>query len=653
MATRSSRIISLLNNLPGRFTPREGILIAVCVLVFLGLTLDRLTSPALVWDNLGDEYVGAQWAEHLRETGRLRRDFFQGYGLHHGRIRSYLMMLPFLLLEPSYAFVKLWPVLFGLAALLAMYAFVRKVFDPATALLSLALIVVHPSFISGIRTGPRHDATTVFFFAASLYGLARWWMHGSKKSLAAGVFLASFGLGTRLWYGWYFGGLILTMLAFRKDLARKVGAAGPAERTRTIGTAAAAFLIGCLPLIWHEIRTDFASLREIFGHYGSTPGHGAFTLVERIQVTAMSFFKFLSGRWAFDNQFFGLPYLENPLYPAIFSAAFLFAGGLFLLRLTRKTARSGSASADEFFRRWMFLWTLCLGMLLVAAAFPSGKSPSLKPYFFIFYPLPQILIAVAVVHAGRRGRRKGAFVSAVAVGLLFGGEIPALAAYHHHVRAFGGFGEFAESMRDLAGWLNRRADDSTAVLVTDHGLHDNVYFWNPRLPLVRSGLPMIPLFDYQRSGFILALRNWQVDWRASAYRRKPPPPSSHDLPPIVLNPETAFFPAWEKSVEENRWSRLFIVRYARLNAGSLLFDLIASWAVQREKSFRLAARFFGADGAAMIEVFELRPFEPADPSPLKRQALNAALTPPFHYDPVAPLFGKPVAPQAAAGFENN
>jgi hypothetical protein len=572
--------------------------LAACVGLFVVLTTYRLDTPALIWDSLMDEYSASRWAQPLRDLKWPPPEFYLGSPLYHGRLTSYLMLPLFLLGGPSYALVKAWPVLFGVLTVLLTWLFARNAFGRRTALLTVMLLVIHPSFVGGIRIGNMQASYMLVFSVGSLYFLMQWWIHGRTRDLLSAFFLLGLGLATRIWFLWYAAAIFATGLVFRREVVHRLQARGNAAEA--VVDAAAAFGVGAMPVLSYEFRSNFASLKRLAeGH--AADGLGA-TLVRNLAGAWRNVSGMLSGDWISRTQFgsFG-NFPRNEAYVWIGLAAVLV-----LL---------AAQPADPFRRRARGVMAVFGFILCASLTTPASRNlleGTFFHYFFIIYPLPQILIALAATRAFSLWPRR-AILPALAVGVLFLAEIRTLAYYVHQVQTLGGRGSYSQATRDLSRWLADRSSEADAVVVANEHLMANLYFWNPSLSFL--SLSRLGWDSVYESGPRPDIVRWQAELRARGFAGSPTRAVEEK---ILLNLEQEFFPRWENELASRNSRVLYLVRYNDHHSLEWPMDLVISWGACRNRFLQLRKRFFEADGRPAYEVYVMKPHEPADPSPFRR-----------------------------------
>jgi hypothetical protein len=327
---------------------------------------------------------------------------------------SYLGSLKTVILAPFVAVFGVTPSLMrlvgiamGLLALAATYLFGRRLFrDPTVAALSVALLALDPSFFfySRIDWGPTDVMLLAKAFAA--WQLLRWWDTGSRLSLALGSLTVGLGLWDKLNFGWIVASAALALAVVAgREVVRRLD-------WNTVLVAAGGFLLGVLPLLAYNLRSHFSSLSAVADVGKGSSTLGAFPIDEP-HAPSGGLLSQLANRFEvlwrlLDGQ--EVARLVATSLPAHFpelSAAFLLGA---LVACTGIIARDRGSRES---RVTLFLLIFGAGTLLAAAATSSAFHGH---HVILVYPVPHMLLAVALVWAARR-RRVLAVLAAIPLSL--------------------------------------------------------------------------------------------------------------------------------------------------------------------------------------------------------------------------------------------
>jgi hypothetical protein len=363
--------------------------------------------------------------------------------------------------------VRLFAIGAAVLALVATFAFTRRLYrDGLIAAVALLLLVLDPSFLFYSRDdwGP----TDFMLLAKALAGylLLRWWDTGSRRSLALGMFVLGVGLWDKFNFGWIIGSAAVALAVV----------AGPAVVRRLNGRdaliAATGFVVGALPLIIFNLRSHFGTLSAVSAlpqrHAGaasypfdepSVPGGGlASEFVQRLHVL---------GRLLDGTEVSRLLGTSLPIHFEVLPLIFLFAAIAVCVRGLARFRSSREARAS------VFLVVFAVGTTLAAAVTPSGFHGH---HIILVYPLPHIILAVAIVQLARGlARLAGGRHRALPVSVALIAAVPAVFASVTTlglIRTFhktDGRGLWSVEIYDLQKFLSRqhRRDD---VVTADWGL---------------------------------------------------------------------------------------------------------------------------------------------------------------------------------------
>jgi hypothetical protein len=427
----------------------EAALIAGAVATFLLLATHQLHLPGLYYDEAADAVPAMQLV--LGQPVELSR----GAGVEaFGRVWP-LMVMEYVGAVSTYAIVPmiLWlgvtpeavraaPIAGGVLTLLLSWGMLRAAFGPVVAVIGVWLVAIHPSFVFWTRQGIHVSSLmTVCSVAATWLGVG-WWRGGGSWRLVPAAFLLGLGVSIKLLFVWYLAALVVAALVLRPPvLSRR-----PLVRWRDLPAllvSVPAFLLGASLIILYNIQTqgtiDVLTQNALTTSYGVDNRAFGQNLLTRLDAL----FVYLRSEhfWYFGQQFL------NPVYPTVFVAA-LGALGLGLLVDPRARAR---------WRQAAFLVVMITAIVVQSTVTVSGLGPT---HFYLLYPLPQALIALAgvwLVGAGARfGRAAGIAAVAVVVGalsLLVAFDLIADRDYHAALARTGGVANYSDSIYDLTDYL--------------------------------------------------------------------------------------------------------------------------------------------------------------------------------------------------------
>jgi hypothetical protein len=430
--------------------------------IFLFVAGRRFWSPGMMYATVADQAAALRYVQLIGETGW--QVFFHGepWTWYHGR-NAALLQFPFLLAWPSHALLRAWPIACGLLTLLLSYAAVKRAFGRPAALLAAFLLAVHPTFVIGCKLGNSHVSMMLLFSLGAAWFLMRWWETGRKAFLAAAMASLGVGMGTRLWFAWFAVAVFAGAFFFRAALRRRF----PGGSVSSAAWAAGWFALPQLHIAVSELlQGGLARALSNTGTGGAATGALGFAPGRRLA----EFHDALRGSiWPDLYLWRDLSgFADNPLYPAFFWAA---------AAVCARLAWSGDFGAKGPLR-----WVCSVLPVLLLFGLTSPKV--LAWHYFIVYPIPQVLIAVAAVWAASRGRA-GRLAAGLGIALLAAGELRSLRSYLGEMDKWGGARWTTDAVYAARDWL---AERGLPVLVDDkHILHN--------LQVVSAGNPPRPPAD--------------------------------------------------------------------------------------------------------------------------------------------------------------
>lgn len=491
---------------------RAWLALALLLIVAALLLTHQLNLPGLHNDEAQE--AGLQAIQLL--TGR-PVTAFRGIGLgpppyplmvqdYIGALHVYLALPFFTLLGPTTVALRLMSVVVALAILVVLWAFARAAFDSPTALLTLLLLIPHPSWVFWYRQGVFIMSLNTLALVVALYLLHRWGQRGGwPLAFALGLTLG-LGLYAKLLFLWVIGGL-LAALALR-NLAPLLTAirqrATPTlwPRTPTPADLLATTLgglVGLIPLLLYNLRSagTFLSIFDNLGtsYYGVNNADIAANLATRLQsareVLLGVQFWYLGGSYSAD------------LWPPLFVLALL---GVIVWVWQRWPA------AD-----WASLVAVTLLVGLLQSVFTV--SGLFHTHLAMFVPLPALLTAAILVRLARQFKHfvsLAPFITAAFAALLALTSLFATARYYGELDRTGGLGVHADAIDRLIPALEDYA--TGPVVALDWGFAPQVR------QLTADRIQPTEVFGYQ----------WQTD-----------PDFANRLTPFFQNHETLYILHWD------------------------------------------------------------------------------------------------------------
>ena len=445
---------------------RDAIVLAIAVVVFLALSLQNIALPGLYYDEALDVVPAMQLlqgtpVEPVRGAGLTLagRTFPLMVMDYVGTVNTYLALPLFAVLGISVTSVRLLPILLAVLSLILGYRLATKLFDWRVAAFATLLVATDPSFVFFSRMGIHVTSVMTVFALGSLLALLRWGRTGHDRWLGLCGLLLGLGLWAKVLFLWWIVALAIAWIVWR-SVGRRSEAGGSLQKgrmgARGVLILLAGIVAGSAPLWLYNLMSGgtFTS----FGRNAVVTDQGVSNLnvIANMATAIDSFRVLLDGRyfWFLGKQ------LANPLNVIAFAAAAV--GGLLLLRWRRE---------------WKAGFALILALIIVIVAESVFTVSGIwATHLYILLPLPQIIVAVAVVALAdllaqeRRWLQVGLIGLVLAVGMLANVRVDR--AYDAELERSRGLSRFSDAIYKLADWLDQRR--YATVYAVDWGIQKNV-----------------------------------------------------------------------------------------------------------------------------------------------------------------------------------
>ena len=223
-------------------------------------------------------WIPAAWYERT-EPPRASFSFHHPFLLH-----PYLAASVAVFGEHPWAF-RIVPLAFSVVALVALFAFTRRARDPATALLAVALFVLHPSNLAFSHL-PDHQIVAIAWALIAFVFMLRW-LYMPRWLDALGFLVPSALAGLTDW-PWYPTALFAWLMMGARVLRAEPGgpfAANRAQRHGRIVLIVFALIVGTTfaqHFVTAEMLGRWGSIQDgFFGRSGSIPTHTMLTALWR------------------------------------------------------------------------------------------------------------------------------------------------------------------------------------------------------------------------------------------------------------------------------------------------------------------------------------------------------------------------------------
>jgi len=384
-----------------------------------------------------------------------------------GALKALLYAPIFTLFGMSPTTVRLPVVLVGLITLLVTYALVQRIFGRWVAVLTLLLLATDPTFIFANKLDWGPVSLLLLLEVSSLYFLWRWITGGEPYSLVLAGFLLGLGLYNKVIFIWYIAAALVALLLCFHERVRRSLTPG------RLFLAVSAFLLGCLPLIAFNIalpmgtfmhqkvvaRDWSASLTYRYRLFRTTlEGSAVYDVVNHASVgEGADLVKVRPGN-TLDLLISGLGRL--PIKATLMPYALVLALVLILVLHLLKQL--------EHNREILFflLQFALIAIFICLAAEATGPHHTIA-----VYPIPHILVAVALFQLPRLGARlggaklvAGSLIAVLGVSLL---ALTQLSIDARYVRSFivqGGFGSWSDAIYQLNTFAKQHPDKTYLLM---------------------------------------------------------------------------------------------------------------------------------------------------------------------------------------------
>ena len=223
------------------------------ILVFVFLATRRISQPGLFPDELFqaipalafldpgiDGGVGAATGPDLALGGHALALMTSSYS---GQVKTLAFAPVAALFDVSAASVRYFAIAVAALALLATYAFARRLFrSEAIALVAVVILAVDPGMVFYARADQGQTVFMMLAKAVAIWLLLRWWDTRSTWSLALGMFALGVGLYDKFIFIWVIWALALAtaVMAGRAVWRRLTPGDGPGCCRRVSGGMSAA-----------------------------------------------------------------------------------------------------------------------------------------------------------------------------------------------------------------------------------------------------------------------------------------------------------------------------------------------------------------------------------------------------------------------------
>jgi Dolichyl-phosphate-mannose-protein mannosyltransferase len=371
-----------------------------------------------------------------------------------GALKTWIYAGVFSLWEPSRWSVRI-PVLFVcLATIWLTWIWARMAAGKRVAIAAVALLGTDSLFLlSGVLDwGP--VALQHLLMMSGLVAVTYFAKSGTRFALGLGFFLWGLGLWDKALMIWLLMGFAVAVICvYPRELKRRLSPA-------TVAIALGAFVIGAAPLIWYNVdrHGETATANAAF----STDSYILKLKVLGMSLDGSSLFAYLVDADAATPQ--------RPPRGVVERVAFAIHRGFgthkenwFLPALALAVISLPLLRRSRLFRPMAFL--LIASVVAWAQMFMTHNAGGGAHHAVLLWPMPILLVSMAIVAAAEAFPRYGSAVFVSIVSLLVIGNLLNENEYLTHFAIRGGIGGWTDAIYPLSGSL----DDATWVGTVDWG----------------------------------------------------------------------------------------------------------------------------------------------------------------------------------------
>jgi hypothetical protein len=308
-----------------------------------------------------------------------------------------------------------------------------------------------------MRTGDAFFSPLHLFSCGCLYFASLWW--STRRHIFFGIALALLGLGlsTMLWFGWFVAGLAVATLLLAPRTFVRLGLREGYSSLRLLAAGLVGALLGSALLLYREWTGEF----DLTGKVSSDVTNGFDVYLANILVAWATL---CDTWWAFSaNPWFGFNPWANGFYPwAVVGAIGIVA------------CLAWWNSEDQ--PRLLLPVVLVVMLAQVPLALRSVETAT-----FFLYPLPQMVVAAAILGSWRRlpGRRAKLLALSLVL-LLVGAELRSLGGAVSLLRARVAQGAHQGPVYRLSEWLRESHPNERPLFLNDSdAIEPYLYFLEP------------------------------------------------------------------------------------------------------------------------------------------------------------------------------
>jgi len=373
----------------------------------------------------------------------------------------YLLLLTFSVFPIGVESMRSVAIFFGVMTIILTYLFTKEFFNKKYALFTIFLLVINPGFIMGTKIGIHHATIMNALSMTILLCLIKWYRLKRNIYFYLGIFFLGLGMWTRIQFFWLVFGLFLTAAVFRNNLKQRFKNDNVNNLWRYAILGAIFFLLGCLPIVYHECTTSFSTVKLLM-NYLKSPLYGVDNLryFYGLATIMHRFYRYLTGAAYFLLQFQDPSNnFINNLYPWVLLISIVY---LIISIILRREL--------PYKKNIIFLLVLFIGMLIITPISISGYADF---HLFLFYPFVQLIISVAVIDFIHTFKKlKVVVITVVVFSIIFiVKEINGVKGYLYLLNKTGGRLYYSPTVYELTDYF-LKSKKYTGIIIGSWGLQN-------------------------------------------------------------------------------------------------------------------------------------------------------------------------------------
>lgn len=380
------------------------IFIALVLILFAFSQIGQLTVPALhdeeghdVAHTLAIMQVMSEYVTHYNSIyyGLFKmiweNKFVTMLTEYHGVLQAYIAIPFFIFINNGVIASRIYEIFIGMLIIVITFIFTKEYFDTNTAYVSTLLLLFNFSFVvHTTKYGIAYGAILQFIMFLALLLFLLFYKNNKFIYLFMGAFLLGAGLSIRSWFIWFIFGLFFAaFLVLRKEIYKLLCF----QKTKiyksilNLVTTVIFFCLGFILVIYYNITSDFEMIRYAIDKFAMTQSsYNNLKYFNNLAVAFNEFTLFLQGE--LENVFRMYNYGRNYVFPYLAGICMLFLiYTIFNRNLSNKLLLNR--------KKVSFLIAIFISMLF---CMPTTLSMLRIDHLLLFYPLIQILMAVALIN---------------------------------------------------------------------------------------------------------------------------------------------------------------------------------------------------------------------------------------------------------------